>query len=143
MIPLFFGGIVAFAVQLRGEGFFGMHAEDATRELTVWGIFLAATVGILPIVGTDAIGVWTSNLMISESYAVGIPVALMLLATVMRFWRDRGASVIGGDAAVIDYIFLALVLPGGLAILGYLKISLMILGFGAAGYAALRLGVWK
>jgi hypothetical protein len=143
MIPLFFGGIVAFAVQVRGEGFFGMHGEDATRELTVWGIFLAATVGILPIVGTDAIGVWTSNLMISESYAVGIPVALMLLATVMRFWRDRGASVIGGDAAVIDYIFLALILPAGLAILGYLKISLMILGFGAAGYAALRLGVWK
>jgi hypothetical protein len=143
MIPLFFGGIIAFAVQVRGEGFFGTPDEDATRELTVWGIFLAATVGILPITGTDAIGVWTSNLMISESYAVGIPVALMLLATVMRFWRDRGASVISGDAQVIDYIFLALVLPGGLAILGYLKISLMILGFGAVGYAALRLGVWK
>lgn len=143
MIPLFFGGIVAFAVQLRGEGFFRTSDEDATRELAVWGIFLAATVGILPIVGTDAIGVWTSNLMISESYAVAIPVALMLLATVMRFWRDRGGSVISGDAAVIDYIFLALVLPGGLAILGYLKISVMILGFGAAGYVALRLGVWK
>ena len=143
MIPLFFGGIIAFGVQVRGEGFFGTPDEDATRELTVWGIFLAATVGILPIAGTDAIGVWTSNLMISESYAVGIPVALMLLVSVMRFWRDRGASVTSGNAAVIDYIFLALVFPGGLAILGYLKISLMVLGFGAAGYAALRLGFWK
>jgi hypothetical protein len=143
MIPLFFGGIIAFAVQVRGEGFFGTPDDDATRELTVWGIFLAATVGIIPIVGTDAIGVWTSNLMISESYAVGIPVALMLFATVVRFWRDRGSSVTSGDAKVIDYIFLALVLPAGLAVLGYLKISLMILGFGATGYAAFRLGVWK
>ena len=143
MIPLFFGGIIAFAVQVRGEGFFGTPGDDATRELTVWGIFLAATVGVIPIMGTDAIGVWTSNLMISESYAVGIPVALMLLATVMRFWRDHGSRVMSGDAAAIDYVFLALVLPAGLTVLGYLKISLMILGFGATGYAALRLGVWK
>jgi hypothetical protein len=143
MIPLFFGGVVGFAVQVRGSGFFGPRETDATRELTVWGIFLAATVGILPIVGMDAIGVWTSNLVISESYAVGIPVALMLLATVMGFWVERGDRVLNGNAESGDYVLLALILPAGLAALGYIKISMMVLGFGATAYAALRLGAWK
>ena len=135
MIPLFFGGMIAFAVQLSDR--------DVTRARITWLVFLAATVGVIPITGMDALGVWTSNLVISESYTVGIPVALMLLATTIAFWRERGAAVLGGDAKPSDFAFLALVLGGGLVALGYIKISMMILGFGAAGYAALRIGAWK
>ena len=135
MIPLFFGGVIAFAVQLS--------ETDITRSRATWIIFVAATIGVIPISGADALGVWTSNLMISESYTVGIPVALMLLATTVVFWRERGNAVLAGNAQVSDVAFLAIILAAGLVVLGYLKISLMILGFGAAGYAALRVGALK
>jgi hypothetical protein len=134
-IPLFFGSVIAFGVQ--------MGRRDITRDGITWIVFIAGTVGIIPITGMDAIGVWTSNLTISESYAVAIPVALMLLASVMIFWRQRGSPVITGDASAADLAFLAIILGGGLVALGYIKISLMILGFGATGYAALRVGAWK
>jgi hypothetical protein len=91
----------------------------------------------------DALGVWTSNLVISESYAVAIPVALMLLASVMVFWRQRGNAAVTGNARISDFAFLAIFLAAGLIALGYVKISFMILGFGAAGYAALRVGAWR
>lgn len=135
MIPLFFGSVIAFAVQLC--------ERDVTREKVTWLVFLAATIGVIPITGMDALGVWTSNLMISESYTVGIPVALMLLATTVVFWRERGKAVMTGDANLSDLAFLAIILAGGLVALGYLKISVMVLGFGAAGYAALRIGAWR
>ena len=135
MIPLFFGAVIAFAVQLS--------ERDITRETVTWIVFIAATVGVIPIAGTDALGVWTSNLMISESYTVGIPAALMLLATTVAFWRERGKPVLAGNAAVSDFVFLALILAAGLIALGYLKISIMILGFGAVAYSALRVGALK
>jgi hypothetical protein len=135
MIPLFFGGVLAFAVQMR--------RERESNGFIFWAVFLAATIGILPVTGLDALGVWTSNLTISESYAVAVPAALMLAATVAAFWRQRGARVLAQNASVIDLAFLALFIPGGLVALGYIKISFMVLGFAATGYAALRVGALK
>ncbi|HEX6576025.1 MAG TPA: hypothetical protein VF042_13745 [Gemmatimonadaceae bacterium] len=135
MIPLFFGGVLAFAVQMRrgrpSNGFF------------VPAIFICATMGLIPVTGLDALGVWTSNLTISESYAVAVPFGLMLLATVVEFWRQRGDLVLNDKATLIDFAFLALFLAGGLVALGYIKISFMILGFAAAGFAGLRVGAWR
>ena len=58
-IPLLFGSVLAFAVQ--------MSKRDITRDGITWILFIAATIGILPVTGMDALGVWTSNLMITES----------------------------------------------------------------------------
>ncbi|HMA20504.1 MAG TPA: hypothetical protein VKO87_06850, partial [Gemmatimonadaceae bacterium] len=135
MIPLFFGSVVAFASVVRNA--------DPTRDWRFWALFIAATVGVFPITGMDALGVWTSNLMISESYTVGIPCASMLLALTIVFWRERGHAVVGRAAGAGDYMFVFLILPLGLIALGYIKISLMILGFGAVMYAGLRVGAWK
>ena len=135
MIPLFFGGVLAFAAQM-GKG-------KVRQGFAFWAVFLGATIGLLPVTGLDAIGVWTSNLTISESYAVAIPFGLMLAATVVEFWRERRDAIFAREGTVLDFGFLALLLPGALAILGYLKISLMILGFAALAYAALRSQVWK
>ena len=135
MIPLFFGSVITFAIQLS--------RRDVTRDWLTWILFIAATIGIMPITGMDALGVWTSNLMISESYAVAVPIALMLLASVMVFWRQRGNAVMTGNARALDFAFLAIFLTAGLVSLGYVKISFMILGFGAAGYAALRVGALR
>ncbi|MDO8502325.1 MAG: hypothetical protein Q7S20_10825 [Gemmatimonadaceae bacterium] len=138
MIPFFFGAVIAFAIELRSAA-----GRDPSRDLAFWGVFLAATIGVMPITGMDALGVWTSNLMISESYTVAIPVALLLLATVVLWWRTRGEAVMAGHVSVSDYALLFLLVPGGLSVLGYLKISLMVLGFGAAAYAALRVGAYR
>jgi hypothetical protein len=135
MIPLFFCGILAFAAQIR--------KDEADRTFAFWAVFLAATIGVIPIAGLDAMGVWTSNLMISESYAVAVPFALMLATTTVEFWHERSAAILAREATPLDFVFLALILAGGLVILGYLKISLMILGFGALVYAALRVKAWK
>ncbi|MEO8192546.1 MAG: hypothetical protein ABI681_01765 [Gemmatimonadales bacterium] len=135
MIPFFFGGLIAFAIQMRGS--------DVTRDPVFWILFLAATVGVMPITGTDAVGVWTSNVVISESYTVGMAVGLLLLATTVSFWRNRAKSLLGGSIRWWDFAFMLLVLPAGLVALGYLKISLMVLGFLAAAYGALRAGAFR
>lgn len=135
MIPLFFGGVVAFAMQMR--------KTRMSTGFLFWAAFLSATVGLLPVTGLDALGVWTSNLTISESYAVAVPVALMLAATATAFWRQRAASVLSGRAGILDFVFLALFLTGGLVILGYLKLSFLVLGFAAVAYAGIRTGAWK
>jgi hypothetical protein len=135
LIPLFFGGVLAFAAQ--------MQKGEEKQSAAFWAVFLGATVGFIPVTGLDALGVWTSNLTISESYGVAIPFGLMLAATVVEFWRERCEPIFSRSASVLDFAFLAFILAGGLAIAGYLKISVMILGFGALGYAALRVQAWK
>jgi len=155
MIPFFFGGVVAFALEARYSIFQRRLADlrtvytgeagafDPRLGATFWIVFLAATIGFVPIAGMDALGVWTSNLMISESYTVAIPVALLLASTTVVFWQSGGNGVLGGRGSVMDYVFLAFVLPAGIVALGYLKISLMILWFAGALFLALRLGAYK
>lgn len=138
ILPLFFGGLLAFAVEASGR------RQDPRKRLKVLAILFVAVIGVFPITGMDSIGVWTSNLMISESYAVGIGAALLLTGTAIvwgRSWLRRAAT-----SPVLrpgDWIFIGLVLPLGIIALGMLKISLMILGFVAAVYCALRMGLLR
>lgn len=138
ILPLFFGGILAFAVEASGR------RQDLRKRLKVLAILLVAVIGVFPITGMDSIGVWTSNLMISESYAVGIGAALLLTGTTIvwgRSWLRRAAT--SPILRPADWIFIGLVLPVGIIAVGMLKISLMILGFVAAIYCALRLGLLR
>ncbi len=127
MLPFFFGGILCFAAQVR-KAWTPDVRFDLRENLPLLGIFLVAVVGVFPITGMDRMGVWTSNLMISESYAAGLPVALLLFAITVVYWKSENR----------DWIYPALVLPLGILLLGYLKISLMILGFFAVMYAGVR-----
>jgi len=152
MIPFFFGGILCFVTELRHAQRFE-DSEDAghtsdLRDLRddprAWAVFLAATIGVIPITALDAMGVWTSNLMISESYAVGIPVALLLLGTCVVFWRFGGREAVSRNPQMLrEMLFPLIVLPVGIVILGYLKISLMVLAFLLAVYVFLRLGLFR
>ncbi|MGK2961686.1 MAG: hypothetical protein ACSLFK_05985 [Gemmatimonadaceae bacterium] len=132
ILPFFFGGMVCFATELRGAINRGT-GSDLRDNLALLAILLVAIIGVFPITGMDAMGVWTSNLMISESYAAGLPVALMLFAITVLWWM-------GGARG---WIFPALVLPMGILLLGYLKISLMILGFLAVMYAGARKRLYR
>jgi hypothetical protein len=135
MIPLFFGSVLSFGAVLRERFAPGVVA---TRDWLYWLIFVAATIGIMPVTGTDAVGIWTSNVTISESYSVAVACALMLLATAMFFWIERRDAIIGGSRRVSDYVFIVAVLMPGLVLLSYLKISLMVLGFVAVVVVAFR-----
>lgn len=145
IIPFFFGGTVALAIALanrrRAEG-------DDTRRLSgfFWAVLIAIAVGVAPIAGLDAMGVWTSNILISESYTVAVPAALLFAAVVIAWADSISPDIISLRSAALrasDWLFLIIVIPGGIVLLGYLKISLMALAFAAAVYLTLRLGLYR
>ena len=132
ILPFLFGGILCFATEMRtvlGRS----RSIDLRNNLRLVVIFLVAAIGVLPITGMDAMGVWTSNIMISESYAAGLPVALLLFAMTVIWWRSERR----------DWIFPAVILFPGILLLGYLKVSMMILGFLAVMYAGFRKKLYR
>ena len=145
MLPLFFGAILCFATEIRCAWMRTSRADNAENvsadireNLSLAALFLIASIGIFPITGMDALGVWTSNPMISESYGAGLPVALLLFSTTIVFWTTSGREAATTRMSISDWVFVALVLPIGLLTLGYLKLSLMVLGLLAMFYAAFR-----
>jgi hypothetical protein len=144
MIPFFFGGTLAFAVAMRNRRGGAEAARDIRDDFRLWFVFLAACIGILPISGLDAMGVWTSNLLISESYSVAVPCALLLLATVITFFDGLARPERTSRARAIgDSLFVLIGIPLGIVLLGYLKISLMVLAFALAIYALARLRLYR
>jgi len=146
MIPFFFGGILGFAVALRGRRGGAGADDDLRNDGRFWLVFLGACIGIIPISGLDAMGVWTSNLLISESYTVAVPCALLLFATTL-LWHDGPLAQRGprtsAPAKVVDAIFIIVGLPVGIALLGYLKSSLMMFAFALALYGFVRLRLYR
>ncbi|MEO5579207.1 MAG: hypothetical protein ABIR58_01000, partial [Gemmatimonadaceae bacterium] len=144
MIPFFFGGLLAAATEIRrlrwrvraSSSSDTFPRYDFWSDWRPWTILLLASVGVIPIDAMDSMGVWTSNVVISESYTVGVPAALLLFATTLIFWNTRGRR------GTTDAVFLFLVLPLGIVGLGYLKISLMVLGLILLLYAGLRLRLY-
>jgi hypothetical protein len=146
MIPLFVGGTLAFAVAMRNLRKGPDAGDDLRSDFRFWFIFLAACIGIIPISGLDAMGAWTSNLLISESYTVAVPCGLLMLATVLTFYSSvNGREGIQSSRphSVGDSVFVLVGIPLGIVVLGYLKISLMVLGFALAIYALFRLGLYR
>src|SRR6476620_7383322 len=146
MIPLFFGGTLAFAVATRKLRN-GPDADDDLRnDFRFWFVFLAAFLGIIPISGLDAMGAWTSNLLISESYTVAVPCGLLFLATVLVFYastNNRDTAPASRRRSIANSAFVVVGIPVGLVLLGFLKISLMVLGFALAIYALFRLRLYR
>lgn len=146
MIPFFFGGTLAFAVAMRNRRTPSGGGGDLRDDFRFWFIFLAACIGIIPISGLDAMGVWTSNFLISESYNVAVPCFLLMLATVVAYYdarSPRDGAAAGKGRSISDALFVVVGIPLGIAALGYLKISFMALAFGLAVYALFRLGLYR
>jgi hypothetical protein len=145
MIPFFFGGILAFAVAMRNRRKNSDAGHDLRRDFRFWFVFLAACIGIIPLAGLEGMAVWTM-LLISESYVVAVPCALLLLATVVIFYdgaSQRAATGAGRGRAIADSLFVLIGIPFGIMALGYLKISLMVLGVVLAMYAVFRLRLYR
>jgi hypothetical protein len=146
MIPLFFAGTLAFAVATRKLRNGPDANDDLRNDYRFWLVFLAACIGIIPISGLDAMGAWTSNLLISESYTVSVPCALLFLATVLIFCvsaRNEEGVPASRTRSIANALFAVIGIPLGLVLLGYLKISLMVLGFALAVYAFFRLRLYR
>ncbi len=149
MLPFLFGGILCLSTEVRagllrarGESGIGLSA-DLRDNLPSLGLVLIAIVGVLPITGMDAMGVWTSNVMISESYAVAVAFALLVAGTAVAFWQNGGREAIGSRMGRGDWLYAGFVLPAGVLVLGYLKLSLMMLAYLALMYAWVRLRLYR
>jgi len=145
MIPFFFGGILVFAVAMRNRRKSPDAGQDLRDDFRFWFIFLAACLGVIPLAGLEGMAVWTS-LLISESYVVAVPCALLLLATVVAFYdgaSQRPGAEGGRGRAIADSLFVLIGIPLGIIALGYLKISLMVLGVVLAMYALFRLRLYR
>lgn len=145
MIPFFFAGVLAFAVAMRNRRKSADAGGDLRADFRFWVVFLAACIGIIPLAGLEGMAVWTM-LLISESYVVAVPCALLLLATVVSFYdgaSQRPAAEDGRGKAIADPLFVLIGIPVGIVALGYLKISLMVLGVVLAVYALFRLRLYR
>jgi hypothetical protein len=123
-IPLFFSTILLLVVEVRKSSRRGV--PDDPRPLrssyAAWLFLLAGTIGVIPSPGLDAMGIWNFHAMISESYVLGMPVFLLVLATAVGYWRRKMTSPRMGDM-----IFLLVFAPVMIVATGFLKISLMLL----------------
>ncbi|MDP9176306.1 MAG: hypothetical protein M3O61_01365 [Gemmatimonadota bacterium] len=123
-IPLFFSAILLLVVEVR-KSFQSAVAPEAPplrSSYVSWLFLLAATVGVIPSPGLEAMGIWNHHAMISESYVIGLPVFLLVLATTLAYWRRNVSS-----PRVGDMMFLLVFAPVMIVITGFLKISLMLL----------------
>lgn len=136
VIPLFFSAILMLAVDVRKA--WRSSVADVERPLrsdyAAWIFLIAATVGVIPTSGLDAMGIWNQHALISESYVIGIPVFLLVMATTVGFWRRKVSS-----PRPDDVVFLLVFAPAMLVALAFLKVSLMLLLL-CAGFVLLLLG---
>jgi hypothetical protein len=140
VMPLFFCSLLTLSAGLRDE-FANLDARPLRSDPRAWLIFFAATVGFIPTVALDGLAVWNSNAFISESYLIGMSVFFLLAGAGIAFRRPllEMTRIAGAEA----FTFLMLFAPLMLAGLGLLKISLMLLAFGAALYLVLRLRLYR
>lgn len=124
VIPLFFSAVLLLAVEIRkGWRLTGAGSDPPLKkDYVAWMFFLAVTVGVIPSSALDAMGIWNHHVLISESYVMGLPVFLLVIATSIAFWRRMRSSLGAGDL-----VFLLVFAPLMLMATGFLKVSLMLL----------------
>ena len=130
VLPLFFSALLLFASETGASLRSGWAG---------WIVLLAATVGFLPSGALYDVGVWNANAFISESYLAGMSVFFLVLGSGLAFWRKHGRDAKGSSA----FLFFLVFVPAAIAVLGLLKISLMILVFALGLYAASRLQLFR
>ena len=145
-IPLFFSGVALFGLFMRDRRLPAAGELVRRSGWKFWILLLVVSIGFMPIGGLDAMGVWTSNVLISESYTIAVPVALLLAATAFVFAQNLtsdGAPLATAPLGKIDLFYLFVFLPLSVGALGYLKISLMVLWFAASAFFMIRLGLFR
>jgi hypothetical protein len=139
VLPLFFASLLLLTAELRAA--FGASSRAWLRgDWRVWLVFLAATAGLIPTRALDALAVWNSNAFISESYLIAMAIMFLVFGIAVRFWR---ADVRRSRETMSSWGFLIEFLPLTIALLGFLKISQMMLSLGLAAYLFVRLRFYR
>ena len=153
VIPAFFAAILLLAIEIRGT----LPPESERRlraDYRIWLVLLAATIGLIPTDALVGLGIWNENLLISESYLAGLAVFLLVMASGIAFWRSNAYRSIGmadttaASGAALSRLsealaFLLAFLPLSLVVLGFLKVSLMLLLLATIVFLTLRLRLWR
>ena len=140
LASVFLAGLLALCVEARDA----RPAPDQSdgpieREPFVWIVLAAATIGLVPTVALDALTIFNRHLLISESYITGLAFMLPCAALAIRWWSGRNS----GEARKLDGLFLICVVPLLLVCLGFLKVSMMLLGLAALLWFILRSGLYR
>lgn len=138
--PLLFRTFISFVFEVKQY----IKAEPESRRLNFffWIVFLAVFIGFFK--SYSALNSWaqyssggtgsTLFMLLSESYTVSIVVMMMILAVCLNFWMNRQALT-----KPEKIVFLFVLLPLLLALLGWVKISTLFVVCCLIGYLFLRL----
>ena len=134
-IPFLLNSIVVFALTYRGALLTRSVSDGGLRSsLGFWGILVLAHLGVFP----AKIHSGNSHL-ISESYALGLTAFFLFSAIAVHIWKTikMDGETRSNFIIMPQFFMMALML----AIIGFLKSSLMILSFILATYLIIRSGV--
>jgi hypothetical protein len=128
LIPMFLASIALLAIEARKVSLLSRPLGWLRTNWWGWLALGIGTIGVIPDTALYGMAVWNAHVLISESYLGGLPVFLMAIATALIVWRAERRSL----------AFLFLFLPASLAVLAFLKVSLMVLLFALVVYVLLR-----
>lgn len=128
LIPLFLASVAMLATEARKASLLSRPLGWLRSNWWGWLALAIGTVGIIPDSALYAMAVWNAHVFISESYLGGLPVFMMALATGLIAWRAEKRS------PMLLLVFFPLIL----AVLAFLKLSLMALLFALIVYVLFR-----
>lgn len=134
--PLFFSSLLGFAVNLQD---FLSPLVEGRRQLpyddkVFWLLFLLANGWCIPLSVKETVAMWDLHL-VSESYLLGLAWMFLVFSLSISFFR----TTLHAPRSPRGEMLFLLLFPFLLSIMGFLKISLMVLCFVAAGYLFIRL----
>lgn len=131
-IPFLLNSIMVFALTYRVI-FLRMVTSDAGLKPSwgFWGVLILAHLGVVPakIHGGN-------SQLISESYAVGLTAFFLFSSITVHLWQIGTMDTPRGSKRTIASLFL--MIPLMLAVVGFLKSSLMVLSFILVSYLVIR-----
>ncbi len=136
--PLFFFTLFGFLGSLRAKHPGVFASRRLIRDPVVWLFITLMIMGFLPRTAMLGLGLWTIGAFFSESYALAVPVTFLAVAMVSDFLNDFSRTSSAPSPRVSDALFLLAVVPLLLALVGFLKISMLLLGFPIWAYVVVR-----
>jgi hypothetical protein len=138
-LPFFLSMLLQLALVVRERLAASNESIELRRDYAFWALFGVALIG-LPIETIFKIRIGENYQFISITYSVGLAFTFAVLSLAVMLFPKAAAD--RKELSASDNILICL-LPLLLALIGFLKISLMFLLLAMYGYLFLRLGLWR
>ena len=139
VFPLLYAPIYIYSFLLAIFSINKLFSGATQYSPLFWFVILIGLDGVLPEKITGSVGIF-HWLFSGESYAVSVLFSMLIIGTVIEFWKAHTEKEKNNTS---DYLFLFVVMPVLLILVGFLKISVLCLLIGASGYLFLRLRLYK